>query len=257
MKYYLRDFADRHFPDIGDRKLRNKTAEQRLVQLFFGESKEGYFVEVGANDPKCSSQTWHLEQKGWQGILVEPIPELCEDLRKNRPRSIVVQAACGAPEQKGPAKFYVAEGLSRSTLEQNTVSLNVSFSRTEIVDLRTLSDILEEVHPPNVDFISIDVEGLQLNVLRGLNMQKHRPGLLLVEDHLHNLQTHRYLTARNYHLVKRTARNNWYVPREASFVLNTPLERLLLWQKVWLRTPFRKLRIAWKASRRNTGQTRG
>ena len=97
MKYYLRHFADQHFSHIGDRKLRGKMAEQRLVQLFFDKPKAGYFVEVGANEPKRFSQTWHLEQKGWRGILVEPIAELCEELRKHRPGSIIVQAACGAP----------------------------------------------------------------------------------------------------------------------------------------------------------------
>ncbi len=139
---------------------------------------------------------------------------------------------------------------------QNTVSLNVSFSRTETVEVRTLDDILEEAKLPHLDFVSIDVEGLQLNVLRGFNLQKHRPRLLLVEDHLHNLQTHRYLTAHNYQLVKRTARNNWYVPQGTSFALNSPFERLLLWQEVWLHTPLRKLRIAWKALRTNTRPTR-
>lgn len=250
MKYYLRHFANQHFPEVDDRKFRHKKAEQRLVQLFFDVPCEGYFVEVGANEPKHSSQTWHLEQRGWHGVLVEPIPELCEDLRKNRPSSIVVQAACGAAEQRGPTKFYVAEGLARSTLAQNTVSLNVSFSRTETVEVRTLDDILEEVQLPHVDFVSIDVEGLQLDVLRGFNLQKHRPRLLLVEDHLHDLQTHRYLTAQNYQLVKRTARNNWYVPQGTSFTLNTRLEWLLLWQKLWLHTPLRKLRIARKASKK-------
>lgn len=153
-----------------------------------------------------------------------------------------------------PTKFYVAEGLARSTLVQNTVSLNVSFSRTETVEVRTLDDILEEVRLPHVDFVSIDVEGLQLNVLRGFNLQKHRPRLLLVEDHLHDLQTHRYLTAKNYQLVKRTARNNWYVPWGTSFTLSTRLEWLLLWEKIWLHAPLRKLRIARNASKKTPGE---
>lgn len=243
MKYYLKHFAARHFPHIEGRKLREQAAEQRLIQLFFGEPKEGYFVEVGADDSKQSSQTWHLEQKGWRGILIEPIPELCENLRKDRPRAITVQAACGAPEQRGEVKFYIAEDFARSTLEKNIVSLNVSFTRTDIVQLKTLDEILEEIGPPEIDFVSIDVEGLQLNVLRGFNLQKYRPLLLLVEDHLYYLHTHRYLKQWNYRLVKRTTRNNWYVPREVPFRLSSPLERLLLWQRVWLRTPFRKLRV--------------
>lgn len=258
MKYYLRHFADRHFSHIEDRtlpnkavqKLRNKAAERELVQLFFCKSNEGYFLDIGANHPKNSSQTWHLEQKGWRGVLVEPISELCEKLRKDRPRSITVQAACGAPEQRGQVKFHVADGFACSTLEENGVSADVSFIRTDIVDLKTLDGILEEINPPEIDFVSIDVEGSQLNVLRGFNLPKYKPKLLLVEDHLYNLKTHRYLRQHNYYLAKRTSRNSWYVPAGTSFELTSPLERFLLWQKVWLRTPFRKLRIALKRTAR-------
>lgn len=257
MRYYLEHFADRHFSHIEDpslpnkavQKLRNKAAERELVQLFFGKSNEGYFLDIGANHPKNSSQTWHLEQKGWRGVLVEPIAELCEQLRQDRPRSITVQAACGAAEQRGQAKFHIADGLACSTLEENGVSANVSFIRTDTVDLKTLDEILEEINPPDIDFVSIDVEGSQLNVLRGFDLVKYRPKLLLVEDHLYNLKTHRYLRQHNYYLAKRTSRNSWYVPVGTSFELTSPLEQFLLWQKVWPRTPFRKLRIALKRAR--------
>jgi len=157
-----------------------------------------------------------------------------------------VQAACGAPEQRGQVDFHVSDEFARSTLEKNALSLNVSFIRTDTVDLKTVDDILEETQLPHVDFVSIDVEGLQLELLRGFNLEKYRPQLLLVEDHLHSLNTHRYLRHHNYYLAKRTARNHWYVPVGVTFTLTSPLERFLVWQKVWLRTPFRKLRIAWK-----------
>lgn len=244
MQYDLNRFAERNFAYIEDRKLRNKLAEQRLVELFFRERDEGFFIEVGANEPRQSSQTWHLERKGWRGVLIEPIPELYKELCSQRPRSVVVQAACGAPEQRGPGTLHVAEGLSRSTLDRNTVGLNVAFTRTETVEVRTLDDILKEIQPPPVDFVSIDVEGLQLNVLRGFSLDKYRPRLLLVEDHLHDLKTHRYLLQQHYRLVKRTARNNWYIPRTARFALSSGWERFVLWQKVYPRTPVRKLRIA-------------
>jgi FkbM family methyltransferase len=224
-------------------------AEQLLVRLFFENVGEGYFVEVGANDPVHSSQTWHLEQRGWRGILIEPIAELCENLRSSRVGSIIVEAACGAPEHRGQVQFYIADGFSRSTLKTNAVSLNVSFKRTDFVNLRTLDDILEDIDPPTIDFVSIDVEGLQLDVLRGFSLHKYRPQLLLVEDHLYNLKTHRHLMKCNYRLVKRTTRNNWYVPREAPFKLSSWWERFLLWLKVWVRMPLRKLRVSWKRMR--------
>ena len=254
MKYKLKQFGVRQFPHIDDRVRREEATEQLLVQVFFHNTSHGYFVEIGAGDPVQSSQTWHLEQKDWHGILVEPIPELCESLRRNRARSIIVQAACGAPEQRGQIQFHISEAFTRSTLEKNDLSLDVSFTRTDIVDLKTLDDILEEIDPPNIDFVSIDVEGLQLEVLRGFTLKRYRPQLLLVEDHLYNLRTHRYLVQQDYRLVKRTALNNWYVPRGVPFILSGIWERLLLWRKVWLGTPFRKLKMSGKRrkTRRNS-----
>ncbi len=264
MKYYLGHFAERHFSHIQDpalprkavEKLRRKAAERELVRLFFGESDKGYFVDVGANHPRDSSQTWHLEQNGWRGILIEPIAELCERLRQERPRSLTVQAACGAPEQRGAVNFHIADGLACSTLEKNGVSPKVSFVRTDMVTLKTLDDILEEINPPAIDFVSIDVEGSQLNVLRGFNLGKYRPKLLLVEDQLYDLRTHRYLRRHDYYLAKRTSRNSWYLPVGTPFALTTALERFLLWQKLWLRTPFRKLRRAWRLARRRSVSAR-
>jgi len=250
MKYKLKQFGVRQFPHIEDRVRREEAAEQLLVQVFFHNTSHGYFVEIGAGDPVQSSQTWHLEQKGWHGVLVEPIPELCESLRRNRARSIIVQAACGAPEQRGQVQFHISEAFTRSTVEKNDLSLDVSFTRTDIVDLKTLDDILEEIDPPNIDFVSIDVEGVQLEVLRGFNLKKYRPQLLLVEDHLYNLRTHRYLVQQDYRLVKRTSLNNWYIPRGVPFILSGLWERLLLWRKVWLGTPLRKLRISRRRRKR-------
>jgi FkbM family methyltransferase len=254
MKYAVHRYARRHLSHIAEPKLRTQAAEQELVQLFFSDLEEGYFVDVGASHPTNGSQSWYLEQKGWRGILVEPIPELCEALRRERPRSITVQAACGAPEQRGRVDFHVAEGYTRSSLEKNAVSLTASFTRTDTVDLRTLDEILAEVRPPKIDFVSIDVEGLQLNVLRGFDLEKHRPTLLLVEDHLLNLKTHRYLRRRGYRLVKRTARNSWYVPRGTAFALTSPRERFQLWRKVWLRTLPRRLRVARRVARKTKGE---
>jgi hypothetical protein len=68
-----------------------------------------------------------------------------------------------------------------------------------------------------------------------------------------NLKTHRYLMQSNYYLAKHTSRNNWYVPAGTSFEFTSPLERFLLWQKVGLRTPVRKLRTAWKVVFRKHG----
>jgi hypothetical protein len=75
--------------------------ELQLVWKFFDCAKQGVFVEVGANYPTLLSQTWHLEQQGWSGVLVEPNPELCEMLQAQRPRRRTFQAAVGGPGPGG------------------------------------------------------------------------------------------------------------------------------------------------------------
>ena len=96
---------------------------------------------------------------------------------------------------------------------------------------------------PHVDFVSIDVEGTQLDVLRGFDLERYSPGLLLMEDHLHRLDVHCYIKKQGYRLVKRTGLNNWYVPGHRPFALSSTVERIRLWKKVWGNTPFRKWRV--------------
>ncbi|MDA1018227.1 MAG: FkbM family methyltransferase [Planctomycetota bacterium] len=247
--FELTTYANRHFSNISDRIDREHAAETALVREFFRIRPAEYFVDVGANDPQWLSQSWHLEQHGWRGLLVEPVPELCVRLRKERPASTVIQAACCADEGAGEAEFFVAHDLDKSTLQPDLIDFNTTLHRTIRVRLGTLNELLREADLPRVDFVSIDVEGLQLDVLRGFDLAAHRPRLVLIEDHLTDLKTHRSLVSGGYRLVKRTGLNSWYIPANETFELTTRSERFDLWKKVWLRTPARKLKFALRRRR--------
>jgi len=222
--------------------------EDALVWDYFHRRPRGFFIEVGANDPVHLSQTCLLEQNGWEGILVEPQAECCTRLRQVRTRSKVIQAACGAPERRGKALFRVATRQDRSMLANQKPAEEVVFTQTVEVDLVTLDDILAESGNPNLDFLSIDVEGGELDVLRGFNLAKHRPSLILVEDDVYDLRLHSHLRAQGYKLVKRTGSNNWYVPNEAVFPVGFG-GRLRLLRKMHLATPLRKFKRLLKLAR--------
>jgi hypothetical protein len=119
MKHYYRTVADEMFPEEPNIKVREELAEQFLVRQFLGDNKNGFFVEVGANNPFECSQTWHLAKEGWTGILVEPIPKLCQELRKERKDSVVVESACGAPNSHSSATFTIAIDSGKSTLSSS------------------------------------------------------------------------------------------------------------------------------------------
>jgi hypothetical protein len=91
-----------------------------VVWDHFHRKPSGFFIEVGANDPINLSQTYLLEQNGWEGILVEPQAEYCDRLRQVGPRSKVIQAASGAPAQQGKALFRIAASHDGSMLAAQT-----------------------------------------------------------------------------------------------------------------------------------------
>ena len=216
--------------------------EDVLVWDYFQRKRAGFFVEVGANAPRLLSQTWLLEQKGWSGILVEPQAGCCQMLREQRPHSRVCQAACCAPQQRGTLTLHVAINPALSGLKRHVNDTEAQYVGTETVPALPLDEILAQTEHPPVDFISIDVEGLELDVLRGLDLQRHQPPLLVVEDHLHSLDVHFHLGRHGYKLVKRTGCNSWYVPRRVPFPVGL-WDRIKLFRKVWLGTPVRAFRL--------------
>ncbi len=217
--------------------------EKELVWKFFGQSRTGLFVEVGANDPVAGSQTWHLEQNGWRGVLVEPQSAHFAKLREQRKNSQVFQVACSSPDMEGEMDLLLADQDGSSTLRRQRDTHGTHFVGTERVEVTTLDKVLQSAGVAKIDFLSLDVEGHEIEVMRGLDFARYQPALILIEDGVRDLSKHRFLKSRGYRLVKRTTINNWYVPRDADFQLSSPLEKIKLLRKMYLALPFRKLRL--------------
>lgn len=229
-------------------------SEPEAVWQFFGRKPSGFFIDVGANDPVVNSQTWFLEQRGWSGILVEALPHLAEKLRANRPACRVFHAACGPPDHPETVDFHEAEAGGLSGLQQNPLGGDERYVATHKVPMLSLTEIIQEAGSPTVDFLSVDVEGAEFEVLRGLDLQRNGPALMLIEDHLFDLRAHRLMLEGGYRLVKRTGLNNWYVPRDTPFPFTTPMERLRLFRKVRLGTPLRGFKHRQELRRQKLGR---
>jgi FkbM family methyltransferase len=234
--------SDRAEAAPGDRR------EQELVREFFGGARSGYFVEVGANRPRQESQTWHLEQLGWSGVLVEPQPNLAEDLRRVRSAKVFA-VACSSPENAGQClRLHVAGALS--SLDRDRMAPGAEPERVIEVSARTLDEILTEARTPvGFDFLSVDVEGHELEVLSGFDFARWRPRLVLLEDHVGNLARHRFLKNAGYRLIRRFENNGWYVPRDAAATVR-PRERWDIVRKYYLGLPFRMARNMSRRTRR-------
>jgi FkbM family methyltransferase len=165
----------------------------RKLEAYLPE-RGGFFVEAGANDGYMQSNTYYFERiKGWTGVLIEPVPQLFETCKRERPHSVVVQAALVPPELEGQTVKLTVAGLmslvhgAQGSAEADRAHAAEGTRRGrepnyEIeVEGRTLSSVLDEVGAPEIDLLVLDVEGYEAEVLAGLDLERHIPRFLLVE----------------------------------------------------------------------------
>lgn len=148
------------------------------------ESTPGVFLEIGGNDGYSQSNTYHLERVcGWRGILIEPIPRLYKRCRRHRTNSKCFNTACIAPG--GPATIEIEDSNLTSVVLgiQDTTDEARRSGRGHVRSVRTstLSRVIDQAGETSIDFMSIDVEGAEFAVLAGLELERHCPGLLLIE----------------------------------------------------------------------------
>ena len=155
----------------------------------------GFFVELGANDGFAQSNTYYFERmRGWPGILIEPVPELSKRAARQRPNAQVFNCACVPFDYAEPDIEIDYAGLMSvvkgswpdPVLEAEHVAAgrriqNISTPHTVRVPARTLTSILDECQVSRIDLLSLDVEGYEADVLRGLDLDRYPPLYMLIE----------------------------------------------------------------------------
>jgi FkbM family methyltransferase len=142
----------------------------------------GFFVDVGANDPIVDSVTKAFSCRGWRGINLEPVEHWYVRLAEDRPNDINLQAA--ASSVNGTMEFFEVVGTGLSTAKPEIAikhSRDGHEVRNQTVPSLRLSDVLDKYAVSTVHFLKVDAEGSEEDVLRGLDLQKARPWIILVE----------------------------------------------------------------------------
>lgn len=212
-KRVIRALLERAMPGIV------KSAEQQECYSQEGEDlivarletkTDGFFVDVGAHHPIRHSNTYLLYRRGWRGINIDATPGSMAEFRRLRARDINVE--CLVASEPSPQRFYMFNEPALNTASRRLASErpveNARYQITSEFELRprSLASLLDEFLPQGtrIDLLSVDVEGLDLDVLRSNDWTRYRPKLLLVEvlhTELSDLDRHeivQFLRARNY-----------------------------------------------------------
>ncbi|HWD23897.1 MAG TPA: FkbM family methyltransferase [Acidimicrobiales bacterium] len=160
-----------------------QNAEDVILDRAFGSKRSGFYVDVGAASPTEATVTRHFYEAGWNGVNLEPLPDWAAELSVVRPRDVNLAVAAG--ERPGSfTLFRVVDDPSLSTLSPSVAATHRADGRSIeelIISVVTLDSVLEDLGNPLVDFLKIDVEGAEREVILGIDLEVHRPRVIVVE----------------------------------------------------------------------------
>ncbi|MDP3211520.1 FkbM family methyltransferase [Methylotenera sp.] len=216
---------------IKNSKVRSKAQfdEDLFLLKIFQNKLDGILVDVGANDGEYGSNSALLETIGWKCILIEPNLALCEKIQSVRNPYKLFQFA--ASSKDADVVLYQVDGgvLSHglSTLELNSenrqrIEVNNFTYQEKKVRSRTLDSMLLESDVKSLDVVSIDVEGHELEVLKGISIEKWLPRIFIIEDNSTFIsdEISSYMKSKNYFRFFRTGVNDWYAHKNDRELVN-------------------------------------
>ena len=140
--------------------------------------KDGFYVDVGANSPDVYSVTKLFYEQDWNGINIEPLPDVYNELCAKRERDINLNIGIG--NTRGTMTLYLDKMCS--TLSDRVIKDNHLENHPTIqIEVRTLADVLNDVKPEQIHFMKIDVEGFEKQVLEGMDWN-YRPWVFCMES---------------------------------------------------------------------------
>jgi FkbM family methyltransferase len=189
--------------------------EDLILYRVFEQTPSGFYVDIGAHHPRRFSNTYFFYQRGWCGINIEAMPGSMDLFRRVRPRDINLESAIS--EDGLPKTLLIFNDPALNTFDaeraQEYIANGYQIVARREVATRTLRDVLGQWLPPErkIDFMTVDVEGFELQVLRSSDWQLFRPTYVLVEDlGCHSVGTalggeiNAFLAARGYELFAKT-----------------------------------------------------
>jgi len=157
--------------------------EDVMLWRALGDLPQGFYIDIGAQDPVVDSVSKAFHDRGWRGVHVEPATGYAERLRQERPGDEVRQVAIG--RRRGELTLYEVENSGLSTGDPDIASAYRNEGKEvheTVVDMITLDDLFESLDDQTVHWLKIDVEGMEKDVIAGWESSQVRPWLVVVES---------------------------------------------------------------------------
>ena len=206
------------------KKSYSQEGEDIILRKIFRAKRNGFYVDVGAHHPIRFSNTYFFFRQGWSGINIDAMPGSMRIFNMIRRRDINLELAIS--DKKEILTYYAFNDPALNGLVKD-LSASRESSKYEIIfekEIETcrLGEVLNEFMPGNraIDFLSIDVEGFESNVLKSNNWEEYRPAVVLIEElnsdllRLQKTETFRFLTALDYTCIAKTFSSVFFIDKK-------------------------------------------
>lgn len=171
-------------PSIKPKYSYSQTGEDIILDSFLEGKKNGFYIDVGAYHPISLSNTYKFYKRGWSGINIEPNHNKFNLFKKQRPRDINLNIGIGSDEKVSPFYIFDADTLSTFSKEsmENYKKIGHRVSEIKEIDLIPLKNVIEKyAKNKDIDFLSVDTEGYDLEVLKTNDWNLFRPKFIILE----------------------------------------------------------------------------
>ena len=170
------------------KSLYSQGPEERIVRHFFNDKRDGFFLDVGSFHWKEASTTLYLEERlGWSGIAIDAQSRYSYGYEKHRPKTKFF-AYLVTDHSGDTGTLYLAGPLSSTNKNHVKEFPAVAHHKPKPIQVKTitLDDLLEQNDVEKIDFLSMDIEGAEVDALAGFSIQRYRPELVCIEVHEKN-----------------------------------------------------------------------
>jgi FkbM family methyltransferase len=190
----------------------SQEGEDLILHKIFPDKKNGFYVDIGAHHPFRFSNTYYFYRKGWRGVNIDAAPGSMKLFNKFRSRDINIQAAISNKIET--LTYYKFNDPALNTFDKDLAQTRIGnkykvISEEKITTIQ-LKEILSKQKISDIDFMSIDVEGLEMQVLESNDWNSYQPQILLVESIASDLVTiydsdlYKFINNFNYTLFAKT-----------------------------------------------------
>jgi FkbM family methyltransferase len=202
----------------------SQEGEDILLSRIFEGKENGFYLDIGAHHPKRFSNTYLFYQKGWTGINIDAMPAIMKEFKELRARDINLEVGISKEEQILTYYIFNEPALNTFNCDEAKLKDGINDGQFYIIDKKEiktypLAKILEEhiERSQEIDFLTIDVEGLDLEVLKSNDWTKYKPKYILIEELrtsidkiINGSEIYSYLKRYNYSLMHRTFNTSIY-----------------------------------------------